>query len=49
MKHTRDLDRIATSLENIEKTLGRLAAVAERTEYTINIPVRIARRVLTGR
>lgn len=46
MKHTQNLARIADSLESIEKALLRLAAVAERTEHTLNAPLRLARRIL---
>lgn len=49
MKHTRELTRIADSLESIEKALLRLAAVAERTEHTLTSPLRTVRRVITGR
>lgn len=48
MKHTRELTRIADSLENIERALMRLAAVAERTERTLLAPARAAGKVLFG-
>lgn len=48
MKHTRELTRIADSLEAIEGALVRLAAVAERVERTALAPARILGKVLFG-
>lgn len=48
MKHTRELERIANSLESIERALWRLAIVAERAERTMTAPIRVAKKVLVG-